>query len=192
MYSATSNVPGLTNVGQIHERLATGDEAMLAIDGIGPKGLTEIKQTIEDKGLGLVPLPEPTPVELKPVAEAPAETPVVVEPVAEVVVEAAPVAEVPAAETPAAVIEAVAPETGPAVKPAGDGEVAPAIVVPAEVVEEAEDEDELDRKTGKKKAKRKDRMLVLDESTGVVVAKKQRKAGRGQDLYGLVDDEEIL
>ena len=65
---------GLTNVGQIHERLATGDEAMLAIDGIGPKGLTEIKQTIEDKGLGLVPLPEPTPAEPVPVAEVPAET----------------------------------------------------------------------------------------------------------------------
>ena len=139
-----------------------------------------------------MPLPEPEPIEPEPVAEAPVETPAIVEPVAEVAVEAAPVAEVPAEEVPAAVIETVEPESGPAVKPAGESELAPAIVVPAEVVEEAEDEDELDRKTGKKKAKRKDRMLVLDESTGVVVAKKQRKAGRGQDLYGLVDDEEIL
>jgi hypothetical protein len=32
-------------------------------------------------------------------------------------------------------------------------------------------------------------MLVLDESTGVVVAKNQRKAGRGRDLFGI--EEEI-
>jgi N utilization substance protein A len=178
---------GLTNVGQIHERLATGDEAMLAIDGIGPKGLSEIKQTIEDKGLGLVPLPEPEPIEPEPVAEVSAETPATIEPVAEAAVEAGPEAEVPTEELPAAVSETVAPETGPTVKPAGEGEL-----VPAEIVEEAEDEEELDRKTGKKKGKRKDRRLVLDEATGVVVAKKQRKAGRGQDIYGLVDDEEIL
>jgi hypothetical protein len=182
---------GLTNIGQIHERLATGDEAMLAIDGIGPKALTEIKQAIEDKGLGLVPLPEPTPV--VPVSEV-----VVVAPVAEAVapVAVAPVAEAPG-EAPVAVTElaATTPEAGTpeaiaaAVKPAGESELAPAIVVSGEAVEEAEDDDEIDRKTGKKKVKRKDRMLVLDESTGVVVAKKQRKAGRGRDLFGL--EEEI-
>jgi len=175
---------GLTNVGQIHERLATGDEAMLVIDGIGPKGLTEIKQAIDDKGLGLVPLPEPTPVVAEPVAEAPVETPAI-----EAVVEVAPEAVIPA-EAPTPVVEAVATEPASAVvKPAGESELAPVIVVPSEVVEEAEDEDEIDRKTGKKKAKRKDRMLVLDESTGVVVAKKQRKAGRGRgDLFGLDED----
>ena len=47
---------GITNVGQIHERLATGDEAMLAIEGIGPKGLSHIKQMIDEKGLGLLPI----------------------------------------------------------------------------------------------------------------------------------------
>ncbi|MBI5565566.1 MAG: transcription termination/antitermination protein NusA [Chloroflexi bacterium] len=177
---------GLTNVGQIHERLATGDEAMLVIDGIGPKGLTEIKQAIEDRGLGLVPLPEPTPVVPEPVAEAPVAIPAAA---AEAVAEVAPAATVPA-ETPTAVIEAAAPETSPAaVKPAGESELAPVGVASGEVVEESEDDDEIDRKTGKKKVKRKDRMLVLDESTGVVVAKKQRKAGRGRgDLFGLDED----
>ena len=177
---------GLTNIGQIHERLAAGDEAMLAIDGIGPKGLTEIKQAIEEKGLGLVPLPEPTPVVAvaeavvaEPVAEvaAPAE----VAPGAEAAVDAAataPMATTPEAGTPEAIVAAV--------KPAGESELSPVV---GEAAEEAEDEDEIDRKTGKKKVKRKDRMLVLDESTGVVVAKKQRKAGRGRDLFGL--EEEI-
>ena len=180
---------GLTNVGQIHERLATGDEAMLVIDGIGPKGLTEIKQAIEDKGLGLVPLPEPTPVVPEPIVEAPAETPVV-----EAVVEVAPEAAV-TIETPAPMVEVAAPMASPeavapaTVKPAGESELAPTTVVSGEAVEESEDEDEIDRKTGKKKVKRKDRMLVLDESTGVVVAKKQRKAGRGRgDLFGLDED----
>ncbi len=178
---------GLTNVGQIHERLATGDEAMLVIDGIGPKGLTEIKQAIEDKGLGLVPLPEPTPVVAEPVAEAPVEAVAApVAPVAEVVAEVAPEAAAPAeAVAPKAVAEAVAAEPAPAaIKPVGEGEI-----VPTEATEESEDDDDLDRKGGKKKVKRKDRMLVLDESTGVVVAKKQRKAGRGRgDLFGFDED----
>ncbi|MFN8595445.1 MAG: hypothetical protein U0559_04590 [Anaerolineae bacterium] len=42
--------------------MATGDEAMLAIDGIGPKGLAEIKQAIEDKGLRLIPITLPEPI----------------------------------------------------------------------------------------------------------------------------------
>jgi hypothetical protein len=187
---------GLTNVGQIHERLAAGDEAMLVIDGIGPKALTEIKQAIEDKGLGLAPLPEPTPIAPEP---EPAAVAVAAAPTAEVasVIEA-PSAEAPAVvDTPAVTTEA-APTAAPAtaVKPAGEGEVAPvaaaaAVAAPvgtAVASEETDDDDEIDHKTGKKKAKRKDRMLVLDEKTGVVVAKKQRKAGRSTDLFSL--DEE--
>ena len=212
---------GLTNIGQIHERLAVGDEAMLVIDGIGPKALTEIKQAIEDKGLGLVSLIEPTPsvpepepvavaavntlTEVVPVVEAPAAevAPVIEAPSAEVVpvvetppAEVAPVIEAPAVgDTPpvAAPTEAV-PTAAPAtaVKPAGEGEVAPvpatAVAPGTAAVSKETDDDEIDHKTGKKKAKRKDRMLVLDEKTGVVVAKKQRKAGRSTDLFSL--DEE--
>ena len=55
-------------------------------------------------------------------------------------------------------------------------------------IEPEEDEDDPDKKL-KKKGKRKDRTLVLDEASGQVVAKKQRKSGRAKDLFALDDDE---
>ncbi len=154
----------LTNVGQIHERLAGSDESMLSIEGIGPKGLTEIKQAIEDKRLGLMPVPEPVVVE--PSIEVAAEQPI--EPGQPIGAEAT---------TGAASAEAVSP-----IKPI---EGAPAIEL-----EEADDEDDPDKKL-KKKGKRKDRTLVLDEKSGQVVAKKQRKTGRATDIFELLDEEEI-
>ncbi len=147
----------LTSVGQIHERLASSDELMLSVEGIGPKGLAEIKQAIEDKGLGLLPVPEPVSVEPE---AAPAEQPIE-----------------PAQPIGAAIAEAIAP-----IKPI---EGAPAIDL-----EEADDEDDPDKKL-KKKAKRKDRTLVLDEKSGQVVAKKQRKTGRATDIFELINEEEI-
>jgi N utilization substance protein A len=174
---------GLTNVGQIHERLASGDEAMLAIDGIGPKGLAHIKQAIDEKGLGLKPIsaaaaPAVAAQPIEPVAAA--EPIVAEEKPAEAVAAAQPTVE----EKPA---EAVAPGAEqPAV--AAEGE---AVAVPAGPIdiEEIEDEDELERKGGKKKGKRKDRTLVFDEEHGVVIAKKQRKAGRGKDVIDIGEED---
>jgi transcription termination/antitermination protein NusA len=181
---------GITTVGQIHERLATGDEAMLAIDGIGPKGLSHIKQMIDEKGLGLLPIvTETAPVGESALAEQPIESapPVeAVEPAAEGAV--ALVAEQPegvAAQTTAA--QPAGEATPEAVAVEGEA-VVPSIVGPV-AVEEIEDEDELERKGGKKKVKRKDRTLVFDETRGVVVAKKQHKAGRDKDFLDLVDEE---
>lgn len=154
----------LTNVGQIHERLVSSDESMLSIEGIGPKGLTEIKQAIEEKGLGLMPLPEPVVMETS--TEAGAGQPI--EPAQPIGAEAA---------AGAATAEAVSP-----IKPI---EGAPAIEL-----EEVDDDDDPDKKL-KKKGKRKDRTLVLDEKSGVVVAKKQRKTGRATDIFELIDEEEI-
>ena len=170
---------GLTTVGQIHERLAVGDEAMLSIDGIGPKGLAHIKQMIDEHGLGLKPIIlEPTPA----VAEQPIES----APPAEVSeVEAQP-AEVAAPEQPTAEAAAAQPEAAAATEE-GVAEV-PVVAGPIDI-EEIEDEEELERKGGKKKGKRKDRTLVFDEEHGVVIAKKQRKAGRGKDLFNF--EEEI-
>jgi N utilization substance protein A len=171
---------GLTNVGQIHERLATGDEAMLAIDGIGPKGLAHIKQAIDEKGLRLKPVSgEAAPV----VAEQPIELPPAAEPIVveEKPAEAVVAAQPPIEEKPAAAvtIEQPAPEVEVvAVQPIGPIDI-----------EEIEDEEELERKGGKKKGKRKDRTLVFDEEHGVVIAKKQRKAGRGKDLIDLGEED---
>jgi N utilization substance protein A len=177
---------GLTNAGQIHERLASGDEAMLAIEGIGPKGLAHIKQALEEKGLGLKPIVtetapvvgEPARVEPPSEAAAPAEPIVAAEPPTEAVAVEAPVeatvTQPEAVTTPAAEVKAeaaaVAAPTGPI------------------DIEEIEDEEELERKGGKKKGKRKDRTLVFDEEHGVVIAKKQRKAGRGKDFIEIEEE----
>lgn len=42
---------GITNVGEVLERLEEGDEEMLAIRNFGPKSLTELKEKLEAKGL---------------------------------------------------------------------------------------------------------------------------------------------
>ena len=179
---------GITTVGQIHERLATGDEAMLALDGIGPKGLSHIKQMIDEKGLGLLPIvTEAAPVGESALVEQPIEAAPPAE-TAEPVAEAAEGAVAVVAEQPA--VEGVAIGEAQPEAVAAAGEALVPVVVGAVVGEEVEDEDDLERKGGKKKVKRKDRTLVFDETRGVVVAKKQHKAGRDKDFLN-VDEEEI-
>ena len=167
---------GLTHAGQIHERLAIGDEAMLAIEGIGPKALAEIKQALEAKSLGLIAPPPP---------------------VAPTVEEAQPEPEAVAAEAIAA--EASAPALEPAdalapvaaaPEPAAETQVAPQPFVVETLVEEEEEEEESPggKKKGKKKGKRKDRVLVFDETLGKVVAVKERKSQRIKDVW---EDEGI-
>ncbi len=53
---------GLTSVGEVMERIAQGDEALLILDGVGVKALQEIKQAVEQSDLHFV--------ELQPDAEA--------------------------------------------------------------------------------------------------------------------------
>ena len=164
----------LQNAGQIHERLSLGDEAMLAVEGIGPKALAEIKQAIETKGLGLLPLAEPAPA----IEEAQAE-------VAPEIVEAQPEA---ALVTEAPVAAPVEAQSEAALAPAVE---APAAAIPdlgALVLEEEEEEEEeiesaTGKKKAKKKAKRKDRKLVFDEALGEVVAVKERKSGRMGEVW---------
>lgn len=45
---------GLENVGQIMERMAVGDEALLMLNGVGVKGLREIKEAVAASGLQLL------------------------------------------------------------------------------------------------------------------------------------------
>jgi N utilization substance protein A len=171
------NKSGLVNVGEIHERLALGDQAMLAIEGIGPKALAEIKQAIEARGLGLTPLPEPVAEVAPP------------EPEAQLAGAAAPAPEAvlpaPAMAEASAPVEAAA-EPAPIAEAAIEAPVlvAPPLVAGAEAIEE--EEEELETTTGKKKAKkkgkRKDRTLVFDETLGQVVAVKERKRG-GKDAW---------
>lgn len=48
---------GITNVGQILDKLAEGDEALLAIDGFGRKSMADLKKRLRTMGYEL---PEPT------------------------------------------------------------------------------------------------------------------------------------
>ncbi len=174
------NKSGLVNVSEVHERLALGDQAMLAIEGIGPKALAEIKQAIEARGLGLMPLPEPIaeaappePAAQPAVAEAPAPEAVAPEPAMAVV--SAP-AEMAAEPTPVAEAAIEAPVL-----------VAPPLAASAEAIDEEEEDLEATpgKKKAKKKGKRKDRTLVFDETLGQVVAVKERK----RDGKGAWEDE---
>jgi len=45
---------GLVSVGELMERIALGDEALLMLDGVGVKALREIKQAVEDSSLDFV------------------------------------------------------------------------------------------------------------------------------------------
>jgi transcription termination/antitermination protein NusA len=45
---------GLQNLGQVMERMALGDEALLMLNGVGVKGLRDIKQAVEETGLHLL------------------------------------------------------------------------------------------------------------------------------------------
>ncbi len=133
---------GLSNVGELMERMALGDEALLMLNGVGVKALSDIKASIESNGWELRTLeaeeqeaeaaPEVEAVEEveelveeliaeepEPVVAEEAEVPEaekVVQPVAEAVAEAEPVAvdEAPAAEAPAPeVVEAAELEVEP-------------------------------------------------------------------------------
>jgi N utilization substance protein A len=187
---------GITDLKQLLEKLNQGDEEMLALPGLGPKSLAEVKEKLQVADLTLAEaeeeeepeaveevsrlvereLAEEALVEETIVAEAeevkPA--PVLVEEVTEEEVE------VEVMEPEAAAEEAVSapPEKLP------ETIEAEVVTYPEEeeVVEfieeeEEEGEEELIDKPKKKKDRRK-RTLVYDEEMGEVVAKRRRKPSR--------------
>jgi hypothetical protein len=180
----------LLNVGQVLQRMAEGEEAMLLIDGIGPKALAEVKAQIEAKGLSFMPpAAPPAPAPVEPAAStAPVEAPVTPEtPVAVETVQPAAVQEAP---QPVEQAQAVAP-----VAAAPDAPVAPVLApvepVPPELIESlVEEEGEDEGGIGKKKDKKdKGRKLVFDERRGAVVSKRERKPGRVRNAWEVGEEE---
>ena len=192
----------IENLGQIMERLIHGDEGLLALDGIGPKGLTEIKTQVEI--MAPAPPEEQAPVEAEPEAIAPVEAepeaiaPVEAEPEAIAPVKAEPEAIAPVKAEPKAAPEEILEEKAPveeAVKPAE-------IVQPPAKVEKivtpkpapapkpkrrpspsrpkyvyvADDEMKKTEVQDTKKKKKKGRELVFDEDLGEVVARRRRRS----------------
>ncbi len=178
----------LLNVGLVLQRMAEGEEAMLLIDGIGPKALAEIKAQIEAKGLSFMPpAAPPAPAPVEPVAStAPVEAPVT--PETPVAVETVQPAAVQEAAQPVEQAQAAAP-----VVAAPDALVAPVLApVPPELIESLVEEEGEDGEGGigkKKDKKDKGRKLVFDERRGAVVSKRERKPGRVRNAWEVGEEE---
>ena len=172
---------GFTHAGPVLESLGLDENTILALEGIGPKSIEEIRETLTSYSY---PQVEVAPVE----APVEAETPVEAEaaPAAEPSEpEAAPVAE--AASEPVAVGEPVAAEAG--AEPPADGAalektfeaIAGELVVEA-VEEEDEDKDEKDLPVAhrkKKKGKKPARLVEYDPLSGQMVVRHRHKRSDG-------------
>jgi N utilization substance protein A len=141
---------GIVNVGQLLEHSVRGDEGFLSIEGIGPKALSEIKQSLE-KVVGQWKV-ETSAIE-SPEGESPVE------------VEAAQPEPEPA---PARIEETTEEAQKYFVEAMTGGE------------EEGEDGAKAGAKKSPKDIKtgKKDRVLVFDEELGRMVAQKKHKPGR--------------
>lgn len=172
---------------QLVDLLATGENALLALAGIGPKSVAEIKTHLEASNLW------PQPIEEEAAIEAPAEEELAEEPVAEQPSEAIEQAEAILAEMPPpeeiteveaeVKAEAKVKETEDVVATV-EGVVEGPIDIPSVVWEEEEKElPDLDEGVKKKKKKKKKKQLVYDEDLGEVVARRRRKPGRRREEW---------
>lgn len=184
---------GLSNVGQLLEHLAEGDEGLLKLDGIGPKALAEVRKALDQ--LELPPEEPEAEVEEVPVGEMVPEAVVIAEEVQPEAAEAVGTLTPVEVKTPEEA-EAVAEETSapaPAVKGAiaVEEEKAPEEVSEEweeiekeEVLEEVLEEEEevavlLEKKP--KRRKKPTRQLVYDEELERVVAIRRHKRGEEEE-----------
>jgi len=177
------NEAGYATAGQVLEKLGLEEDAILGLEGIGPKAVEEIRVTL---GTFAYPVPVEPPVEA-PVEEA-----------APATEEAAPVAAAEAAQAVAAEAGAPAPEVAAVAEGA---EAVPADAASAAVVVEkaletiaqeivaagtAEEEEEEGEKAEaspagkKKKTKKASRTVEFDPTTGEMVVTRRRKRGDGE------------
>ncbi len=198
---------GLQNVGEVMERMAVGDEALLMLNGVGVKALQEIKQAVQDSGLSLLEPADTDAVEAVTdqeieVAEEASEREAVAEatqpesvfpetaeaemaPEAPAEPEIAEVAEAGPSEVEDTPVAAV-PET-----PEAQPEEAPALsaVVPAgAIVYDETEEPELEeagQDQKRSKGRKRRRTVVFDDTTGetFVVRKRRGRTTDGWDEY---------
>ncbi|HLB64574.1 MAG TPA: transcription termination factor NusA [Anaerolineales bacterium] len=188
---------GYVIAGQVLEKMGMEPDAILGLDGIGPKSMEEIQEVLR-----AFAYPEP-------VVEAPPE----------VIEEAAPEAAEAAVPEPAAVAEAVPEEAAPAeagaeaAKVEAEGAEMPTeAAVPAEgavgaeavplpvtfevgtVVEADEEEEEAEASVAagkkRKKGQKGARVVEFDEKLGEMVVKRRRKPGRAGELGDIEEFEE--
>lgn len=202
---------GLQNLGELMERIALGDEALLMLNGVGVKALREIKQAVDESGLDFIDEQEDEVEEEALISEG-AEEAEDVEAVTEVepseTDEAAVVAEaeraafaVPEIEPEeAAEDEAVDEEAAVEVDDVEGEEAAPEIDITtdidfaeivedySDVVEEEEESTEEQRPQDRqRRSKQRRRAVLLDEKTGETYV--VRKHRRGQDAWDDLSDD---
>ncbi len=202
---------GLENVGEVMERMAVGDEALLMLNGVGVKALREIKQAIEESNLDLLDHGEVDAVEEAEaeVAEAAEQEPEAIseETYDELAVETAmpeteaaeEIEEDLEAEEEADILPSVEAEA-PEVEEEEEAEAEPALASVEEVafadvvtglsdVDYEEEEEPLfeDRGSGRRprKGKKRRRTVVYDDATGeTFVVRRHRRSSDGWDEYG--------
>ncbi len=185
----------MRTIGDVMERLAQGDEALLALDGFGSRVLSEIKTALAASGFKL--LDEGVTPPAAPVVEATPRVATISEPAPSSVVETPAPAQA-VVEAPAEVAEAAPEDVAQAPEVAAE-EPAPAIEevpadletlfdkrrfeLPVDVVEEEEEEPVRDRgkKSPKGKGKRKARPIFYDEDEGKYVVRRPGKADWDED-----------
>ena len=176
---------GVENVGHVLELLAEGEEGLLKLDGIGPRSLAEVKESLEQLDLPPEEI-EPEP-ELE-VSGVPEEAAAV-----ELAEGAAPAAE---PETGVADEGAKVPATTEEPVTAAPGEPLPATeeitgVPVAEAEWEAGTEEPeaalVDAEEQEKRGREVRRQLVRDEETGEIVAVRRHRRGEGDDEEGWED-----
>jgi N utilization substance protein A len=172
---------GYTTAGRVLEQLAVQEDAILGLEGVGPKAIEEIRER-----LAAFEYPEPV-TEVEAPAEVPAEAveaPAEAAPT-ETVEAAAPVEAAEAAAVPAEAAEPVAAPEGEAAPVDAAALVEKAFetiaqdIVAAGVAEEDEEEGEKAEAgpAKKKKAKKPSKTVEFDPVTGAMVVKRRRKRG---------------
>ena len=165
---------GIATVEEILEKLAEGDEELLAIKNFGPKSLAELKERLQAEGF--VPVEEEREIEavseerMEVVEEERIEQAAPeLEEVAKEAVEAVP-AEVAVSVEEMKPVEEAIEEEEPIAEYEGEEE---------EDIYEDEEEDEVEER----RKREKKRELVYDEELGKVVAKRHRKPGRRREEW---------
>ena len=162
---------GITELGQLLDKMEQGEQALLDIKGFGLKSLQKLKQILEEREvLAILGREKEIPEEvIEPGLEEEAPTPV------------EEVAVVPADVVEEAMPEPSTEEMLEEAKPgeAEETESAEPEMIPAE--EEEEKVDYAEEHPAKKKRRRT--TLVYDETLGEVVAKKIRKPGRRREEW---------
>jgi hypothetical protein len=179
---------GYETAGQVLEKMGMDPDAILALEGIGPKSMEEIGDVLRAFAYPEPVVEAPVEAPIEEAAEAVAVAEMAVEP--EVAVPAGPV--LAEAEALPIAAEAAAP---------AEGEAVPAEAVPEPIsfevpiaveVEDEEEEAEAPVAAGKKakKGKKGARVVEFDEQLGEMVVKRRRKPGRAGELGSFEEFEE--